>query len=126
MTFLIFLSCEFYVGKNAEVEYSIKSISGGGNSPEGDDNNAFKIDSKTGVITTRTLLDRETTEVYTLIIQASDLASPQSARRTSTASVVIHILDDNDNYPQFSERTYTVSLNEDINYNDNPVIAHIK
>ncbi|XP_072387451.1 protocadherin-like wing polarity protein stan isoform X2 [Diabrotica undecimpunctata] len=114
------------IGKNAEVEYSIRSISGGGNSLETDDNNAFKIDSKTGVITTRTLLDRETTEVYTLIIQASDLASPQSARRTSSASVVVHILDDNDNYPQFSERTYTVSLNEDINYNDNPVVAHIK
>ncbi|CAG9865104.1 unnamed protein product [Phyllotreta striolata] len=114
------------IGKNAEVEYTIRTISGGGNSAEGDDNNAFKIDSKTGVITTRTLLDRETTEVYTLIVQATDLASPQSARRTSSASVVVHILDDNDNYPQFSERTYTVSLNEDINYNDNPVIAHIK
>ncbi|KAG5887443.1 hypothetical protein JTB14_003294 [Gonioctena quinquepunctata] len=114
------------IGKNAEVEYSIKSISGGGTSTEDDDNHAFKIDSKTGVITTRTALDRETTEVYTLIIQASDLASPQTARRSSSASVVIHILDDNDNYPQFSERTYTVALNEDINYNENPVVAHIK
>lgn len=71
------------VGKNAEVEYSIKSINGGGTSTEEEDKHAFKIDSKSGVITTRTLLDRETTEVYTLIIQASDLASPQSARRSS-------------------------------------------
>lgn len=114
------------IGKNAEVEYSIESVNGGGTSSEEEDNHAFKIDSKTGVITTRMLLDRETTEVYTLIIQATDLASPQTARRSSSSSVVIHILDDNDNYPQFSERTYSVSLNEDVNWADNPVIAHIK
>lgn len=114
------------VGKNAEVEYSIKQIEGGGRSSEDDDDHAFKIDSKTGIITTRTTLDRETTEVYTLTVQASDMANPQTARRSSTATVVIHILDDNDNYPQFSERTYTVSLNEDINWTENPVIAHIK
>ncbi|CAH1153853.1 unnamed protein product [Phaedon cochleariae] len=114
------------IGKNAEVQYSVSSISGGGTSTEDDDKHAFKIDPKTGVITTRTTLDRETTEVYTLIVVASDLASPQTARRSSSASVVIHVSDDNDNYPQFSERTYAVSLNEDINYNDNPVVAHIK
>lgn len=114
------------IGKNAEVEYSIQSISGGGTSSDEEDSHAFKIDSKTGVITTRTLLDRETTEVYTLIVRATDSATPQTARKSSTASVVVHILDDNDNYPQFSERTYTVSLNEDINYNDNPVVARIK
>lgn len=114
------------IGKNADVEYSIQHIDGGGTSTEDEDEHAFKIDSKTGVITTRTALDRETTEVYTLTVQASDLASPQTTRRSSTATVVIHILDDNDNYPQFSERTYTVSLNEDVTWIDNPVIAHIK
>lgn len=72
------------VGKNAEVEYSIESITGGGVSMPEEDNKAFKIDGKSGVITTRTSLDRETTEVYTLIVQASDLATPQSARRSST------------------------------------------
>lgn len=114
------------IGKNAEVQYSVQHIDGGGTSTVEEDDHAFKIDSKTGVITTRTALDRETTEVYTLTIKASDMASPQTSRRTSTASVVIHILDDNDNYPQFSERTYTVSLNEDIAWTENPVIAHIK
>lgn len=114
------------VGKNAEVQYSVQHIDGGGTSTIEEDNHAFKIDSKTGVITTRMALDRETTEVYTLTIQATDMASPQTSRRTSTATVVIHILDDNDNYPQFSERTYTVSLNEDIAWTENPVIAHIK
>lgn len=72
------------VGKNAEVEYTIESINGGGISSEEEDSKAFKIDGKSGVITTRTSLDREVTEVYTLIVQASDLATPQSARRLST------------------------------------------
>lgn len=72
------------VGKNAEVEYTIESINGGGTSTEEEDSKAFKIDGKSGVITTRTSLDREVTEVYTLIVQASDMATPQSARRSST------------------------------------------
>ncbi|KAL3270161.1 hypothetical protein HHI36_009218 [Cryptolaemus montrouzieri] len=114
------------VGKNADVEYAIESTNGGGISTEEEDNKAFKIDSKTGVITTRTLLDRETTEVYTLIVSATDSANPQSARKSSTATVVIHILDDNDNYPQFSEKTYTVSIDEDINWVSNPIVLHIK
>lgn len=71
------------VGKNAEVEYSIQSINGGGLSSDEEDSRAFKIDAKSGVIATRTPLDRETTEVYTIIVQASDLATPQSARRSS-------------------------------------------
>ncbi|KAL1494818.1 hypothetical protein ABEB36_010350 [Hypothenemus hampei] len=114
------------IGKNAEVEYYIQSINGGGLSTEEEDNQAFKIDSKTGVITTRSLLDRETTEIYTLIVEATDLANPQTARRSSSASVVINILDDNDNYPQFSERTYSITLNEDINWNESPIVARIK
>lgn len=54
------------------------------------------------------------------------MASPQSTRRSSSASVVITVLDDNDNYPQFTERTYSVSVNEDVNWTDNPVVAHVK
>lgn len=40
--------------------------------------------------------------------------------------MVVHVLDDNDNYPQFTERTYTVNVNEDANWAENPVIAHVK
>lgn len=55
---------------------------------------------------------------------ASDLASPLMERKTATATVMVKILDDNDNYPQFSERTYTVSISEDT-WGDNNVVAHI-
>lgn len=72
------------VGQNAKVEYTIESINGGGTSTDEEDNRAFKIDAKSGVIATRTVLDRETTEVYTLVVEASDLATPQNARRSAT------------------------------------------
>lgn len=42
------------------------------------------------------------------------------------ATIHVNIQDDNDNYPQFSEKTYTVTVDEDISVNDNPVIARIK
>lgn len=43
-----------------------------------------------------------------------------------SATIYVNVLDDNDNYPQFSERTYTVNVDEDITVSDNPVIARIK
>ncbi|RZF39681.1 hypothetical protein LSTR_LSTR015378 [Laodelphax striatellus] len=47
-------------------------------------------------------------------------------RKSSTATVVVRVSDDNDNYPQFVERTYTVNIPEDTNWKDNPVIATVK
>ncbi|KAL5289018.1 CELSR2 family protein [Megaselia abdita] len=111
------------IGKNAEIEYGIESVTGG-ESPEANIN-TFRIDGRTGAISTRASLDRETVDMYSLIVTASDLATPQSERHTATATVLVKILDDNDNYPQFSERTYTVNVAED-NYSDNNVIAEIR
>ncbi|XP_066994105.2 protocadherin-like wing polarity protein stan [Anabrus simplex] len=111
------------IGRNAEVEYSIVSQDAGGS---GDEPEAFRIDPKSGIITTRTMLDRESCEVYTLIVKATDQGLPISERKSSTATVVVRILDDNDNYPQFTERTYSVQVPENVNWSQNPVIATIK
>lgn len=113
------------IGKNAEIEYAIESVTGGGMTTAEQDSNAFKIDGRTGVISTRSALDRETSAVYTMIVTATDGATPQTERKSASASVVIKVLDDNDNYPQFSERTYTVSVNEDA-WDDTNIVAHIK
>lgn len=78
------------------------------------------------MLTTRLPLDREIIEVYTIIISATDKAVPVSDRKSSTGTIVVKILDENDNYPQFAERTYTVSVPEDTNPNTNPKIATIK
>lgn len=66
------------------MEYSLQSVSGGGTSSPEADEQAFRVDSRTGVITTRSLLDREVTEVYTIMVHATDQASPHSARKTAT------------------------------------------
>jgi cadherin EGF LAG seven-pass G-type receptor 1 len=88
---------------------------------------AFRIDPKSGVITTRSALDREKVEVYTLVVMATDQGLPSAgSQRSSTSTVVVRVLDDNDNYPQFTERTYTVQVPEDVNWSENPVIAAVK
>lgn len=104
-------------GSNSDIEYSILNPSGV--------NDVFRIDSKTGIITTKESLDRETTSFYSLVIQASDLGLVVD-RKTSTTTVEITVLDDNDNYPQFTEKSYTVEVLEDINWLSNPVIAKVK
>lgn len=108
-----------------QVEYSLVPQDGSGGSLGSED--AFRIDPKSGVITTRTLLDREQVEVFTLVVMATDQGLPSAGgQQSSTCTVVVHVIDDNDNYPQFTERTYTVQVPEDINWNKNPVIAAVK
>lgn len=113
------------IGKNAEIEYTIESVNGGGTTTPDQDANTFKIDSKSGVISTRSNLDREMADIYTIVVHASDMATPVDERKTATATVLVKILDDNDNYPQFSERTYTVQVSED-KWDDTNIVAHIR
>nr|XP_018907159.1 PREDICTED: protocadherin-like wing polarity protein stan isoform X2 [Bemisia tabaci] len=114
------------IGHNAEIEYSIQSINSGGLVASEPGSEPFSLDGKSGVLITRLTLDRETTEVFTIIVIATDQALPASDRKSSTATVVVHVLDDNDNYPQFLEKAYSVSVDEDTNFAQSPVIATIK
>ncbi|XP_037498235.1 protocadherin-like wing polarity protein stan isoform X1 [Rhipicephalus sanguineus] len=104
-------------GSNANIDYSIVN-------PDGM-NSAFGIDSKSGIITTQTSLDRELISFYSLIVQASD-SGPVTDRKSASTTVEITVLDDNDNYPQFSERSYSVKVSEDINWLNHPEIAKIR
>ena len=90
-----------------------------------DPDEEFNIDGKTGVVTTRKALDREVTANYALTVIASD-SPPVGDRKTATALLNVRVLDDNDNYPQFTERTYTVSVPEDMDASLSPVIATVK
>ena len=65
-------------------------------------------------------------KVYTVLVEASDKAQPSSSRLSSTVSLVVRIGDENDNYPQFSERATTVSLPEDTPAGANPVVATVR
>uniref|UniRef100_A0A8C6SKB1 Cadherin, EGF LAG seven-pass G-type receptor 3 n=1 Tax=Neogobius melanostomus TaxID=47308 RepID=A0A8C6SKB1_9GOBI len=74
---------------------------------------AFEIDPRSGLITTRGAVDRETSEHYTLQVEASDQGKEPSPL-SSTVEVHISVLDENDNVPQFSEKRYVVAVKEDV------------
>ncbi|XP_048065943.1 cadherin EGF LAG seven-pass G-type receptor 3 isoform X3 [Megalobrama amblycephala] len=74
---------------------------------------AFEIDPRSGLITTRGIVDREANERYTLLVEASDQGR-EPGPRSATVSVHITVLDENDNVPQFSQKRYVVAVREDV------------
>lgn len=76
-------------GLNGDIKYSIQSDS----DPAGQ----FAIDED-GHVTVTKPLDREVTQEYSLVIQASDQGIPA---RTGSVTILIDVLDVNDNGPQF-------------------------
>jgi protocadherin Fat 4 len=84
---------------NAQLTYSIVS---------GDDGHYFEFVGN--VLKTVAELDREKTDEITLIIQAADSGTPS---RTATGTVIVRVININDNSPKFSEGTYYASLPQD-------------
>ncbi|KAF7695487.1 cadherin EGF LAG seven-pass G-type receptor 3 [Silurus meridionalis] len=74
---------------------------------------AFEIDPRSGLITTRGIVDREVNERYTLQVEANDQGR-EPGPRSATVNVHITVLDENDNVPQFSQKRYIVSVREDV------------
>ncbi|KFV61510.1 Protocadherin-23, partial [Dryobates pubescens] len=102
-------------GLNGEMEYSILS---------GNENAAFLIDSARGIIATNTVLDhenasshREMAASHSLVLLASNRGTPSL---NSTATVLITVLDVNDNPPVFSSSEYHVHIKESV-----PVGSHV-
>ncbi|XP_050300468.1 cadherin-related tumor suppressor isoform X2 [Anthonomus grandis grandis] len=54
-------------------------------------------------------LDREEKDYYSLTIMAKDMGNPS---RFSVVPVVIHVIDENDNAPQFTNTTFTFQIQE--------------
>lgn len=89
-------------GPNAKLQYQIIS---------GDPQDRFSV-SPSGVLQTRTSLDRETQSFYNLLVSVWDLAPPPSPRFTSSVPVSVVLLDVNDCAPSFtSPRTVFVQEN---------------
>ena len=96
----IFTLLDADVGSNSDLSYSLVS---------GADTNAFSIDSKTGTISTKILFDREAKDSYTLTVRATDNgAQPLSG----SATVVITILDVNDNKPDIKNLPQAIKVSE--------------
>lgn len=90
-------------GFNGRVVYSIE----GGNV-----GNSFSITSSSsfGSIATEVSIDRETTPLFNMTIGATDLGSPAL---TGTASLLVSVIDENDNPPTFSRDIYETAIRED-------------
>ncbi|XP_036816974.1 protocadherin-16 [Oncorhynchus mykiss] len=88
-------------GDSGEMTYKITA---------GDPSGDFRVDRKSGVLSTSRPLDRERRARYSLTVTALDGGSPALS---STATVEVTLLDVNDHSPQFTSPSYTADLSED-------------
>ena len=78
---------------------------------DGTPNNEFRLDGRTGVITTTVELDREVTASYNLSIRISDGGSPQ---QSAVSYCEIQVQDVNDNPPRQTARIVHVNINNSL------------
>ncbi|XP_060555146.1 cadherin EGF LAG seven-pass G-type receptor 2-like isoform X2 [Ruditapes philippinarum] len=102
-------------GNNREIRYSIIVPT---------NPSTFKIDPTSGSISTLKVLDREVQANYQLVVQAKDQAS-FGKQRSSSTTIEIKVLDENDNFPQFVNSPYTVNVSENLDITSRPVIAQV-
>lgn len=76
----------------------------------GNTNGKFTLDPVTGELSCRPL-DRERTNLHNLTIEARDGGNPS---KSSLTNLLISVLDDNDNDPEFQMEEYTAEIPEDI------------
>ena len=96
-------------GINAVIKYSIKS----GNSKDW-----FQINPSTGLLTTKSKLDREQQAAFLLKIEAKDSGA---TFYVSYTNVSISIWDENDEVPKFSSASYSVTLEDGMEPGNLPV-----
>lgn len=82
----------------------------------------FEIDPRNGLVKTRARPDRESRSQYKLLVEANDQGK-EPGPRTATATVHIFIEDENDNYPQFSEKRYLVQVAENVAVNSQVAVV---
>ncbi|KAM4033934.1 cadherin-23 isoform 2-T3 [Anomaloglossus baeobatrachus] len=91
-------------GLNAELSYFITG---------GNQDGKFMVGFRDGILRTVVNLDRETMASYSLILEAID-NGPAGNRKTGTATVLITVLDINDNRPIFLKSSYEATVPENI------------
>ncbi|KAB5571510.1 hypothetical protein PHYPO_G00225740 [Pangasianodon hypophthalmus] len=86
-------------------------------------NKVFEIDPRNGLVKTKIRPDREIRSHYQLIVEANDQGRDPGPR-SATATVHITVEDENDNFPQFSEKRYVVQVLENVAVNSE--VARVK
>nr|XP_027198229.1 cadherin-23-like [Dermatophagoides pteronyssinus] len=92
-------------GLNAEVRYRLRELANG-------QWRSFQIDPITGVITLSKELDRETTRVHELRVQAYDLGTPTSLSTDLDITVLVTNVDDFE--PEFTQDVFQVVFTENL------------
>ncbi|XP_071746088.1 LOW QUALITY PROTEIN: protocadherin-like wing polarity protein stan [Lepeophtheirus salmonis] len=85
----------------------------------------FRIDLDKGIVSTRRPLDREHAVQHKLTVLAKDNGSPPGSRRSAEVDLLISVVDENDNHPQFEKKIYYIDLKEDWDWRRNPIIGNI-
>ncbi|XP_027692563.1 protocadherin-11 X-linked-like [Vombatus ursinus] len=88
-------------GKNAEITYLIA----------GERPSAFSLDNRTGILSAAEPLDREKKDKYTFTVTARDNGKPHLQ---SNATVIVTVLDQNDNSPTFTHSEYNFYVPENL------------
>ncbi|XP_043560438.1 protocadherin-11 X-linked isoform X1 [Chiloscyllium plagiosum] len=88
-------------GKNAEITYLL-----GPNAPS-----IFSVDRRTGILSAMRRLDREKQDRYVFTVLARDGGKPSIQ---SNATVVVTVLDQNDNSPSFTHSEYNFYVPENL------------
>lgn len=97
--FFALAASDMDLGENGLISYEIT---------EGNENGKFGI-FPDGYMFVRSQLDREDQDYFALTVMCIDHGVPP---RSSIVPVIIHILDENDNAPQFSNTTFAFSIAE--------------
>lgn len=118
------------ITENAVVGSSVTTVSAISQSTltyeikQGNIDHVFQINQYSGVITTQKPVDYETTTTYTLIVQAINMAG-----MASNATLLIQVVDENDNPPVFQQPHYRGSISEAaavnsvvLNSDDSPLV----
>ncbi|KAG5330839.1 CAD86 protein, partial [Acromyrmex heyeri] len=91
-------------GLNGDVHYRLKQDLAG-------HWKTFRIDEKTGVISLKLPLDRETQKLYEIRVEAYDLGTPTPL--SSDLDLIIYVRNINDFEPQFSVSVFNVNFTEE-------------
>ncbi|XP_046739792.1 cadherin-related tumor suppressor [Diprion similis] len=97
--FFALVASDVDLGRNGRVLYSVT---------EGNSEGRFGI-FPDGQLYVKSALDREEQDYYALEVTASDQGSPP---RSSVVPVVVHIIDENDNAPQFTNSSFIFHIRE--------------
>ncbi|KAM3863277.1 protocadherin-15-like [Diretmus argenteus] len=83
----------------------------------GNERGDFKVNNRTGVISTAKPLDYENVTSYVLRVQADSMAivmiNMRAPSKTNTAKVFIEVQDENDHHPVFTRKLYIGGVAED-------------